>query len=124
MTLQGLKVAFLSGSYEAGSRREEVGFKSIWGAGLTVEDSPHNYTLNALEQVQRQADRICEEGGGIDILLTSEWPDMFWSTAFKKLAPVQVAQCYTSPAAPRRWLGGDRSRRAGLPHERQRPQPP
>eukprot|EP00931_Biecheleriopsis_adriatica_P080407 TRINITY_DN5375_c0_g1_i2.p1 TRINITY_DN5375_c0_g1~~TRINITY_DN5375_c0_g1_i2.p1 ORF type:complete len:658 (-),score=160.68 TRINITY_DN5375_c0_g1_i2:235-2184(-) len=91
--IQGLRVAFLSGHHDAGS------FRSIWGSGLFKDnngsgDGAH-YTEHAVRELKRQAK---EAGGQVDVLVTSEWPDTYWSTAAKQEAPNPVAKRFTSPA--------------------------
>ncbi|CAE8653452.1 unnamed protein product, partial [Polarella glacialis] len=92
--IQGLRVAFLSGTYE------EADFRSIWGVKTFKEKDGNgqgaHYTKLALNQIKRQASEIA--GRKIDVLLTSEWPDTFWSTAFKKEAANPVDRRFSSPA--------------------------
>jgi len=84
--LHGLRVAFLSGRYS------EDTSKTMWGVG--TYDGPC-YTANATSDILHQAD--IQRGSHIDVLLTSEWPDVFWSTASKSEAPTKIDEKYSSP---------------------------
>eukprot|EP00927_Polykrikos_kofoidii_P038464 TRINITY_DN32807_c0_g1_i1.p1 TRINITY_DN32807_c0_g1~~TRINITY_DN32807_c0_g1_i1.p1 ORF type:complete len:1768 (+),score=417.37 TRINITY_DN32807_c0_g1_i1:663-5306(+) len=85
--IQGVRIAFLSGGYE------EFAFATIWGTGCFHNE---HYTLTAVEEIKKQVQE--KAPAGVDVLLTSEWPDVFWSTAFKKEAPSPVAAEHRSPA--------------------------
>jgi len=92
--IQGLRIAFLSGCYHKDD------YVSRWGAGdFQLKDGRGrgaHYTVQAIEEVQRQAQ--AQGDGRVDMLLTSEWPDRFWSTALNKEAVTPVEARHTSPA--------------------------
>ena len=88
----GLRIAYLSGSYDA-----EV-FKQKWGRGLF--DGPH-YTSAALDKIEKQAFMMHRRGESIDILLTSEWPDKVWSSHAKAWVTPVVKKTCSSPAVSR-----------------------
>ena len=90
--LAGLRVAYLSGSYD-----QEV-YKQQWGRGLFAGA---HYTFAAVEKMEKQASMMHRRGESIDILLTSEWPDKVWSSHTKSwVAPVVQKNC-CSPAVSR-----------------------
>ena len=60
--LAGLRIAYLSGSYD-----EDV-FKQKWGRGMFTKA---NYTSAAVERIEKQAFLMRQRGESIDILLTS-----------------------------------------------------
>lgn len=85
--VHGYRIAYLSGCYDA-----QV-FKTSFGVGRHVGNK---YTINAVEAIVRQAQ---ERGGGrIDVLLTSEWPDTYWSTATQREERTSVNAAHASPA--------------------------
>ena len=88
----GLRIAYLSGSYDA-----EV-FRQKWGRGLF--DGPH-YTSAALDKIEKQAFMMHRRGESIDILLTSEWPDKVWSSQAKAWVTPVVKKTCSSPAVSR-----------------------
>jgi len=84
--LCGLRVAFLSGFYD-----QDV-FAADWG--LNAFDGA-NYTRRAVDELKREA---CSHPEPIDIFVTSEWPDRFWSRRRCHLVTPTIGEQHTSPA--------------------------
>eukprot|EP00913_Durusdinium_trenchii_P022240 g20896.t2 len=90
--VQGLNVAFLSGSYDS------VAFKHQWGRGLFTGS---HYTQAAIERLEKEARQLFMRGQRVDILLTSEWPDRLWSPEKRKWQMTMVDSECSSPAVSR-----------------------
>eukprot|EP00929_Paragymnodinium_shiwhaense_P069454 TRINITY_DN3501_c0_g1_i1.p1 TRINITY_DN3501_c0_g1~~TRINITY_DN3501_c0_g1_i1.p1 ORF type:complete len:1764 (-),score=536.09 TRINITY_DN3501_c0_g1_i1:278-5569(-) len=91
--IQGLRIAFLSGKYD------EEAYASAFGAGVFHSSTPTNYTCRVVEEIKSEASKMpVRDGRHVDLLLTSEWPDLFWSTAQKQEAPTPVPEEHQSPA--------------------------
>lgn len=87
--IEGLTVAFLSGKYTDKSYRKIS--ENFFGQLGTGEG--HLYTENTVKEMKLQAEDL-----NIDVLLTCEWPETFWSTAKKSEATNPVDSCFRSPA--------------------------
>jgi len=85
--IEGVCIAFLSGSYD-----EHVS-NQVWEVGRFVGAK---YTANAISEVLQQ--RESSSAKVVDILLTSEWTDKYWSTALQGEALQVVQQKFASPA--------------------------
>ena len=90
--VEGLRIAYLSGSYEAET------FKQKWGRGLFAGA---HYTSAALDKIEKQASMMQRRGESIDILLTSEWPDKVWSSHSQAWVAPVVNKSFSSPAVSR-----------------------
>lgn len=87
--VEGLTVAFLSGKYtEKSYRKISEHFFLEPGSG-----EGYLYTENTAKEMKLQAEEL-----NIDVLLTCEWPDTFWSTAKKAEAINPVDARFRSPA--------------------------
>lgn len=87
--VEGLTVAFLSGKYtEKSYRKISEHFFLEPGSG-----ERYLYTENTVKEMKLQAEEL-----NIDVLLTCEWPDTFWSTAKKAEAINPVDARFRSPA--------------------------
>ncbi|CAJ1335740.1 unnamed protein product [Effrenium voratum] len=95
--IEGLKVAFLSGKHRPESYRESGPFLEPDGRGRgATYTAAAPAALAALAAPARDVDDMAFQE--VCVLLTSEWPETYWSTAKKAEAMNPVEAQHRSPA--------------------------
>jgi len=99
----GLRIAFLSGHFDIACYDEVPYWSSAWPCNRDEDDDGDAeifkgacYKQSVLDVIQRQVRQRL--GGSVDILLSSEWPDQYWSTKTNRLEKTTVEARYKSPA--------------------------